>query len=121
MAERIVHFEITADSPERAADFYRTAFGWSINKWEGPVDYWLASTGEGVGIDGAIMARAFDQAVINTIQIEGSLEDAIDRVTKAGGTHSDQIHEIPNVGRFTYVNDTEGNVFGLMESQADAQ
>jgi predicted enzyme related to lactoylglutathione lyase len=114
----VIHFEITADDPERAATFYRDSFGWTINKWEGPADYWLVSTGEGTGIDGAIMGRAHDQAVINTVQVGGGLEDAIARVTKAGGAQTGGIDQIPGVGRFTYVTDTEGNVFGLMEPEA---
>ena len=117
MPERIVHYEITADDPERAAAFYRDAFGWVVDKWDGPVDYWLATTGDGPGIDGAIMSRAHNQAVINTLQIEGSLEDAITRVKKAGGEHSFDIQQIPGVGRFTYARDTEGNVLGLMEPE----
>ncbi len=39
---RVVHFEINADDPERAAKFYQNVFGWKIKKWEGPIDYWLA-------------------------------------------------------------------------------
>jgi predicted enzyme related to lactoylglutathione lyase len=120
MAERVVHFEITADDPERAATFYREAFGWSVDKWEGPVEYWLAGTGEGLGIDGAVMGRSdFGQAVINTIQIEGKLEDAVDRVAKAGGKQHGEIQPIPGVGRFTYALDTEGNYFGMMEPEAE--
>jgi predicted enzyme related to lactoylglutathione lyase len=61
------------------------------------------------------MGRAFDQAAINTVQVEGSLEDAVARVQKANGAQVDEIHSIPGVGRFTYVKDTEGNVFGMME------
>ena len=101
MAERIIHFEITADDPERAAAFYRETFGWSITTWDGPANYWLVSTGEGLGVDGAIMGRTFEQAVINTVQVEGSLEDAVARVRKARGAQLDEIHSIPGVGRFT--------------------
>ncbi len=36
---RVVHFEIHADDPERAAKFYERALGWTISKWDGPVDY----------------------------------------------------------------------------------
>jgi len=52
---RVVHFEIHADDPERAAAFYRSVFGWEIRKWDGPFDYWLVMTGprEEMGIDGA--------------------------------------------------------------------
>jgi hypothetical protein len=117
MSERVVHFEITSDDPERAADFYRQAFGWTITRWEGPVPYWLASTGDGPGIDGAIMERSHGQAVINTVQVDGRLEDAVARVTAAGGTQVADINPIPGVGRFTYVTDTEGNVLGILEPE----
>ena len=42
---RVVHFELPAENPERAISFYKAALGWSITKWEGPMDYWLISTG----------------------------------------------------------------------------
>ena len=35
---RIVHFEIPADDPARAMAFYQSAFGWSFDKWEGPME-----------------------------------------------------------------------------------
>jgi catechol 2,3-dioxygenase-like lactoylglutathione lyase family enzyme len=43
---RVVHFELAADDPERAVKFYQQVFGWQIHKWDGPQDYWLATTGE---------------------------------------------------------------------------
>jgi catechol 2,3-dioxygenase-like lactoylglutathione lyase family enzyme len=42
---RGIHFELNADDPERAAQFYRRVFGWTIDKWDGPEDYWLVTTG----------------------------------------------------------------------------
>ena len=56
---RVTHFEVHADDPERAAKFYRDAFGWKIDKWEGPVDYWLVTTGteDEPGIDGGLVVR----------------------------------------------------------------
>jgi predicted enzyme related to lactoylglutathione lyase len=95
MAERIIHFEITADDPERAAAFSRETFGWTLTEWEGPANYWLVSTGEGLGIDGAITGRTFEQAVINTVQVEGSLEDAVARVRKAQGRSSTRSTPFP--------------------------
>src|SRR5262249_26811586 len=38
---RVIHFEISADDPQRAADFYARVFGWKITKWDGPQPYWL--------------------------------------------------------------------------------
>jgi hypothetical protein len=56
---RVVHFEIHADNPERAAAFYRKVFDWQITKWDGPADYWLITTGPDSepGINGAIVQR----------------------------------------------------------------
>ena len=31
MAGAVVHFEIPADDPQRAQDFYREAFGWGVD------------------------------------------------------------------------------------------
>jgi predicted enzyme related to lactoylglutathione lyase len=35
---RVVHFEIHAGDPERAVKFYQALFGWSLQKWEGPME-----------------------------------------------------------------------------------
>jgi predicted enzyme related to lactoylglutathione lyase len=43
---RVVHFEIDAKKPENAIPFYEKVFGWKIEKWKGPVDYWLIMTGK---------------------------------------------------------------------------
>ncbi len=45
---RVVHFEIHVDDPNRASKFYTDVFGWKFNKWEGPMDYWLISTGDSI-------------------------------------------------------------------------
>lgn len=111
---RVIHFEILADNPERAAGFYREALGWDVMTWEGPQGYWLVTTGpEGTpGINGGIMDRHFPQPVINTIEVE-SLEEAVGKVEKAGGTKIHGPNEIPGVGIQVYCTDTEGNIFGL--------
>ena len=67
---RVVHFEIPADDPERCNAFYRTVFGWTIVKWNGPMPYWPATTGtEGPGINGAIAPRDMVPTVTNTIDV----------------------------------------------------
>ena len=48
---RVIHFELSMDNPERAIKFYSDVFGWDSEKWEGPMDYWMISTGKGEGID----------------------------------------------------------------------
>ena len=68
---RVVHFEIGADDPQRAIAFYEKTFGWKTTKWDGPMDYWLVTTGdEGEpGIDGAIQPRGENPPVIDVIGV----------------------------------------------------
>jgi len=97
-------------------EFYRKAFGWKIERWEGGPPYWLVDTGEGVGTGGAIMPRGdHEQAVINTVGVD-SIESAMADVRAAGGeVLMDPPDEIPGVGLFAYARDTEGNEFGLLQ------
>ena len=57
---RVIHFEIHADNPDRAARFYTELFGWTFNKWGGPMEYWVLITGpEGTpGINGGTLRSA---------------------------------------------------------------
>lgn len=116
--KRVIHFEIGADNPERAVRFYEDVFDWKIKKWDGPVDYWLATTGEEaeLGINGAIKHRVEpQQMVVNTIDVP-SIDDFIDKIRKAGGEVVMPRTEIPGVGFHAYCKDTEGNLFGIIEN-----
>ncbi len=117
---RVVHFEISADQPERAIDFYSTVFGWEFKKWDGPFDYWMAMTGkEGEpGIDGGLMLRQKELAAghVNTIDVE-SVDDYVSRVLESGGKVVVPKMEVAGVGHMAYCADTEGNVFGIIEMQ----
>jgi predicted enzyme related to lactoylglutathione lyase len=69
---RVIWFEIPADDPERAAKFYEDVFGWEVEKWEGPFDYWLIKTGpeEEPGIHGAIMTKDMGEVIRDTIGVD---------------------------------------------------
>jgi hypothetical protein len=120
---RVVHFEISCDDPERASAFYSGVFGWKINKWDGPMDYWVASTGEqgSPGIDGGLMRRQENTPpVVNTLDVP-SVDEYTAKVTAAGGTVVAPKMPIPGVGWFAYCLDTEGNMFGIMQEDAAAK
>jgi predicted enzyme related to lactoylglutathione lyase len=115
---RVVHFEIGADDPGRVVKFYEDVFGWKIHNWEGPIDYWLITTGEETepGIDGAIKERTGqDQRVVNTIEVP-SVDEYAERITRAGGEIIVPKSEIPGVGYHAYCRDPEGNIFGIIEN-----
>ena len=115
---RVVHFEITADDPKRAAKFYSELFDWKMNDSGMPnMDYTLVTTGDekDMGIDGAIMPRTYrQQPVINTIAVD-DLKDILEKVKAAGGESVGDVQDIPGIGKFSYIKDTEGNLVGLLQ------
>lgn len=118
---RVTHFEISADNPERAVKFYSEVFGWRIEKWGGPVEYWLAFTGEGPGIDGALKKRADPAAgTVNTIDV-ASIFEFMAKVKEEGGEVITPKMTIPGIGYHAYCKDTEGNLFGIMEADESAK
>jgi len=125
---RVVHFEIHAADPERAVNFYQTLFGWTFQKWEGPMDYWLIITGpdDQRGINGGLVRRQGEidgQAVIAYVctvdveNVDASVQSAIDN----GGQVALPKMPIPGMGWLAYCKDTEGNIFGVMQNDPNAQ
>jgi len=118
---RVIHFEIPANDVDRAAAFYRKAFGWKIEKWAGPVEYWMVTTGaDEPGINGGMMPRGNVTTTTNTIGVE-SVDKALATVQEAGGKLIMPKTAIPTVGYFAYCEDTEGNLFGVMQSDPNAK
>jgi len=118
---KVIHFEISADNPQRAVKFYTEAFGWQIQNWGGQ-PYWLVTTGPEAeaGINGAIMPREEKRTTVNTINV-ASLEEASEEITRAGGKLTTPRTAVPGIGYFRYCQDTEGNTFGIMQSDPDAK
>ena len=119
---RVIHFDLPADDPERAIRFYETVFGWQIRKWEGPMEYWLISTGpeDEPGIDGGLARRMAREGVSNTIGVP-DLEEYVRRVVDAGGKVLMPKTAIPGVGWLATCAGAEGRKFGLMQVDPNAQ
>jgi len=118
VSNRIIHFEIPMDDPARATKFYADLFGWDIQRWDGPVEYWIAKTGREAerGINGAFIPRSEINTVVNTVAVE-DLTASLALVREYGGTIVQEI-SIPTIGAFAYCRDTEGNLFGMLEPLA---
>ena len=117
---RIVHFELPADDPARCMAFYKKAFGWTFEKWAGPMDYWMIKTGDGPGIDGGLMARQHPgQPASNVISVE-SVDEISRAIAGAGGRQVVPKMAVPGVGWTAYFTDTEGTVFGVMQFDSAA-
>ena len=119
---RVVHFEVMADDPARAVEFYQKVFGWEVTKWDGPEDYWLTSTGtdDQPGINGGIMKSQGAPMAVNTIDV-ASVDDMAAKVEASGGKVVVPKTTVPGIGYMVYCLDTEGVMFGLMEMDTSAQ
>src|SRR5688572_16655056 len=107
----VVHFEMPYDDPDRMAKFYRAAFGWETRQLgETMGDYVLATTTEsdesGPRRPGAINGGFFPKQADRPMQFPSvviavdDIQDAIDRVTRAGGNVLGEPMAIPGIGRY---------------------
>ena len=121
---RVIHFEIAADDPEQVAKFYHKVFGWKFEKWEGPFDYWLVTTGDDTepGINGGLNRKMGTSPVrtVNTIAVE-SVDAIIKKIVTNGGKVIREKTAIPGIGYLAYCEDSDGILFGIMESDISAR
>ena len=127
---RPVHFDIYAADPERAQRFYGALFGWRFHRWDGPVPYWLITTGDdGPGINGGLAQRPAPKpdpekplpvvAWTCTVQVD-DVDAYVARALELGGGVDVPKMAIPGVGWLAYCKDTESNIFGLMQNDPAA-
>ena len=142
MDHTIVHFEIPADQPERAARFYRELFGWDIQRWEGSAEetegmadyrpenfeYWMVRTvptdEHGMparpGVNGGLMPRVVPgQAPVNYINVE-NVDQFVAKAERLGAKVLMGKSPVPRMGWFAQLTDTEGNVFAIWETDPNA-
>ena len=138
MAHTIVHFEIPADNPERAAKFYRELFGWDIKRFEGSsegmeyrddnFEYWMVKTvptdaggrPSEPGVNGGLMRRMYpNQPPVNYISVE-SVDDFVRKAERLGAKVLMGKSPVPGMGWFAQLKDTEGNLFAVWETDSHA-
>lgn len=119
---RFTHFEFVTDDFEKTAHFYRTVFGWKVEKYEGPVDYWMVTSGDAssVGINGGLMpAGGPFSGTVNTIEVE-NIDEYIPKVAANGGEFIFPKDAIPGVGWIAYFKDPTGIICGLHQADEKA-
>ncbi len=126
---RVAHFEIHAEHPAKAAEFYRELFGWKMQHMP-HIDYWLIDTSheDEPGINGGIVkrmgAKPVDGQAVNafvcTVTVP-SVDSYFARAQKLGGTVALPKMAIPGVGYVAYCKDPDGNIFGLHERDPNAK
>ena len=120
---KVVHFEINADNPIRAKGFYENVFNWKIEKWEGPIEYWVIDAGEEGedGINGGLQKREeSEDQIFNYIKVP-SVDKVSKKIEDNGGTVISPKIAVPGIGYFYMFKDTEGNKLGIMEEDESAK
>lgn len=120
-AASIVWFEIPADNLERAKAFYSDLFGWKINPFPGMNDFLHIDTGGAdASPDGGLQTRKTpDQTITNYVSVD-SVDKFAKKVEKLGGKICMPKTAVPQMGYFAVCQDTEGNSFGIWESDPAA-
>ena len=123
MAAKFRHLALNADDVQRAKQFYEAVFGWKFEPW-GPPDYYQVRNA-GDGFIGALQGRRElkDGAAMLGFEATMAVDDiaaTIKAVEAAGGRVVRPTIYIEGVGRLAYFEDTEGNLVGAMQYDADA-
>ena len=97
--------------------------GWEFKKWDGPMPYWLVTTGPDSqpGINGGLIQRrgAIDgeavTAYVCTVDTP-ALDEYLQKAQAAGVVVVVPKMPTPGVGWLAYCKHTEGNIFGMMQN-----
>lgn len=130
----VVHFEMPADDRKRMADFYSNVFDWQT-KLLGPEmgEYVLVTTTESETMPG-MSGRPKQPGTINggfykrnddpmshhpsVVIAVDNIDESMKKVKAAGGTIHGEPYDIPGVGRYVSIIDTEGNRVSMLQPNA---
>lgn len=118
----LIWFEIPADKPERAKQFYGKLFGWKINPFPTMPDYHHIDTGGAdASPDGGLMKRMHPAHTITNYVLVPSVTKHIAKVEKLGGSICKPKTAVPGMGYFAICTDTENNAFAIWERNEKAK
>ena len=124
-----IYFEIEADDPARAINFYSQVFGWTFSGDQGsgdqgPERYWRIEAGEFYG--GLLPRRAIRppsqcgaNAFVCSFEVE-NFDATGQTIQKLGGSVLEPKFPVPGQSWQGYFMDTEGNSFGIFEPDQKA-
>ncbi|HVT00738.1 MAG TPA: VOC family protein [Patescibacteria group bacterium] len=125
----VVHFEMPYKDAKRVSEFYKSAFGWGMEPTNEEMgNYVIALTSDTdengmVKTPGTINGGFYDEThvpkpedktvhvVINVDDIEQAKKD----ILAAGGTIKNDVMDIPGIGKYISILDTEGNAVGVLQ------
>ena len=121
----VVHFEMPAEDRKRMIGFYASVFGWHCEQL-GPEmgEFVLVTTAESDNngpvkpgaINGGFYQKTGDVSQTTTVTIQvDDIKEYLKKVEAAGGRVSGEPMDIPDVGWFASLFDTEGNRVNILQ------
>ena len=120
----MVHFEMPYTNAKRVSKFYENAFGWGMQYLPKMGSYVLATTSpldkKGMhknkgAINGGFYPKSETSKSTHFVLSVDNLEKHMEIVKKAGGKILAKPMDIPGVGLFVMIKDTEGNRVGMLQ------
>jgi hypothetical protein len=124
MRGQVVHFEIPADDPGRAQEFYRSAFEWDVSSMPDMGYAILVGTptdeqgrpSEAGSINGGMLRRGDPVSTpVITIAVE-DIDKALQTIEDLGGSTVRSKAPVGEMGFAAYFKDSEGNLMGLWQN-----
>lgn len=121
-----IYFEIQADDPKRAVDFYSHIFDWKFFEVPGlSIVYYRIETG---GSRGGLLQRPAKtpppqcgtNAFVCSVEVE-SFDATAKKVAEVGGIVAMPKFAVPNTCWQGYFVDAEGNTFGIFQVDPNAR
>lgn len=128
----VVHFELPYENADRAAAFYRAAFGWQTQQLDAAMGNYVVVTTATAdakadaprgAINGGLYQKKADfpaQYPSVVIGVE-DLEQSMRVVRDAGGKVLGEPMDIPGIGRYVSFLDTENNRNSMLQPNRTAQ
>ena len=120
----VVHFEMPYTNPKRVSKFYESAFGWGMQYLSKMDRYVLATTSpvdknqmhkKKGAINGGFYPKTKTSSITHFVLSVDNLEESMKVVKKAGGKVLGKPMDIPGVGNFVMIKDSEGNKVGMLQ------
>lgn len=127
--DKVQHFEIPADDTDRARKFYENTFGWKTAEWPmpdggvyigmhtGPTDEKTYAPSESGFINGGMFKRGGGFAAKSVVitPVVKDINATLEKVKAQGGKVVAEPQTIPEMGIYSYIEDTEGNIIGIWQ------
>ncbi|MCB9993799.1 MAG: VOC family protein [Hyphomicrobiaceae bacterium] len=123
-----VHFEIHVTDLEKAKAFYATVLGFAYERMPGGMEYYLISSGS-VGFDKGLTGGMFQRnapepapgsgprGAVLTFPVE-NVDETYALALASGAADAMAPTTFDGVGRCAYVEDGQGNIFGMITPPA---